>query len=262
MVASITPAWTAATTSSPGCGAHHVAHGVRGPRRRTPTNSRPRRDRDGGVAVPVGHPEPLDHLVPRHAVAAPRVQLAEVTALAHRAEGLGPGPTTGRSRSAVSTARGQHRGVQGRRLAQFAALVEPVGQRGHLPAPQVRQPGAALAPSHHPVAVALRLAVADEHDPRRALVGRKDPQHPRVGELVLGPRLTPGFRRSARAAGACGTPPRRRSARRTRPRSNRPNPSSRAAQGSTSRRGGPWPAGPRAPTTRTRGSCCARRRAP
>ena len=97
-----------------------------------------------GSTVPVGHPEGLDHLVPRHAVALARVQLAEVAALHDRAEGR-RAPAHHRTQTLRRLDRtGQHRGVQGRRLAQLAALVEAVGQGRHLAAPQVGQPRAAL----------------------------------------------------------------------------------------------------------------------
>ena len=234
MVASITPAWTAATTSSPGCWrtTSRTASEARA------TNSRPalaaRRDGHGrGRWSQSGTPKvstTSSHSMPS----------ASPGCSSHRSQRSRTGPSAVGSRPHHGPEPlgrldrpGQHRGVQRRRLAQLAALVEPVGQRGHLAAPQVGQPRAALRPADDAVEVALRLAVADQHDPRsRPRSGgkmRSTPASARSARPCAS--LTPGFRRSARAGAACGTPPRRRSGRRTRPRWSRPTPSSHAARG-------------------------------
>ena len=164
--------------------AHHVAYGARGPCHELRPALATRRDGHGGVLVPVGHPEGLDHLAPLHAVGFAGMQLAEITALPHRAEGRRSGPDHGPQPFGRLGRPGQHRGVQGGRLTQLAALVEPVRQRRHLMASHGGQARAALDASDDPVQVALRLAVAHQHNPGGALFGREDAQHARLGAFV------------------------------------------------------------------------------
>ena len=218
---------------------HHAAHRARGPLHELRPALAAGCDRHGRVAVPVGHlnastmsPHSMPSASP--GCSSQRSQRSRTgpsaSAPARPPAGAAP-PSRGPVAAPRSTAPSPRAALRSRRGGRPAQPPD---------SSQVGQARAALGPADDVVEVALRLAVADQHDPGRALLGREDPQDARLGPLLgrgssLSPRLsgslTPGFRRSAPAGAACGTRPRRRSGRRTPPRSNRPSPSSHAARG-------------------------------
>ena len=106
--ASITPAWQATTTSSPGCRAASVVEGVGRPVDEAgPALARPGRWAVG-VGVPVRVAEPLGESAHVEAVGLARVQLAEAAVRDQRERPSRSAPTSAGARiSAVWTARGR-----------------------------------------------------------------------------------------------------------------------------------------------------------
>ena len=189
MVASITPAWTAATTSSPGCARTTSRTASEARIHELAPALTARGDRQGGIAVPVGDAEGGDHVLPCHPVGLAGVQLAQVAPLAHGSERRGSGPDDRPEPLCRLDGPGQDGRIEGGGVAQLPRLVEAVGQRRHLPVPEIGQPRASLWPTDDPAHVALRLAVTDQYDARRPLHRRNDPEDSLVGALLAHARL-------------------------------------------------------------------------
>ena len=163
---------------------HHLPHGARGPRHELGPALAARRDGHGGVVVPVGYPEGLDHLAPLHAVGLAR----GATRRGHSVPAPGRGPSGPARPRAAAAPPSRSPGAAPRSTAPSPGAARR-SRRGGRPAPPPdggpgRSAPCSPWPADDAVQVALRLAVAHQHDPGGALLGREDPQHARLGAFV------------------------------------------------------------------------------